>query len=628
MFDGRPWHVTGTNRRQGLASTSPPWRISCAVVGSALPLPSLVRRRAVLRLSACARASVRPSVSLSTPCRCANACARALVSLCFASIVAHSGSPALRVAMLRPATPLTVLLVAAFGLLLLSSLSTPVIKAVPIATFQGVQFGVLGYCKSASDCKGPMVGYSTGTSSCIASCASASSLGTDCCPDGLFSTASDSDFDLPSSARHSLSSILIIHPVAALLTLALAGLAGAAHVHAPAHSPRYQLMLLILLFPTLLISLMAFLIDLLLFVPHLAWGGWLSLAATVIIGISSIVACAMRHTLVSRKARKRRVDENDGMNGQNYNDSRKPKVESSVFPRAESPPPLSAQSLSPDMKAPHLAAFDIKSTSDDTMPLYPRDPPVQTAGSVYSGQPAPPGRRPPRDQYGNPMPNDGYNGFAMQNEPMRTIPPMRGGPQGFARGRGYPPRGGYGPPRGGYRPPGGPPGMMVRGPPPPGWNGGRGGMAPPAMGPPMGRGQRGPPAGYDNCMYGQGQPPGPAPGPYGPPGPADPARGSPGAQNAYGQRGVSPPRADALQPPGPIGQAVEMDARAGIPPSNYGLRESDGDGQGMLALQQAGFQGGGGGTPPRHISAGVASPTRTYSQPEYAAPRAAWRAYV
>jgi hypothetical protein len=64
--------------------------------------------------------------------------------------------------MLRPATPLSILFFAAFCLLLLSTLSTPVIKAIPIATYRGVNFGVLGYCENGV-CNGPSIGYDTGT---------------------------------------------------------------------------------------------------------------------------------------------------------------------------------------------------------------------------------------------------------------------------------------------------------------------------------------------------------------------------------------------------------------------------------------------------------------------------------
>lgn len=64
--------------------------------------------------------------------------------------------------MLRPATPLTILLFISFVLLLLSVLSTPIVKGIPLATFQGVSFGVFGFCKG-DQCSGIRIGYTTGT---------------------------------------------------------------------------------------------------------------------------------------------------------------------------------------------------------------------------------------------------------------------------------------------------------------------------------------------------------------------------------------------------------------------------------------------------------------------------------
>ncbi len=63
--------------------------------------------------------------------------------------------------MLRPATPLAVILVAAFGLLLLAVLSTPIIKAIPLGSFGGVNFGVFGFCKGDA-CSGIRIGYDAG----------------------------------------------------------------------------------------------------------------------------------------------------------------------------------------------------------------------------------------------------------------------------------------------------------------------------------------------------------------------------------------------------------------------------------------------------------------------------------
>lgn len=63
--------------------------------------------------------------------------------------------------MLRPATPMSLLLLAAFALMLLSTLSTPIIKAIPLGSFQGVNFGVFGVCKADGSCTGIEIGYDT-----------------------------------------------------------------------------------------------------------------------------------------------------------------------------------------------------------------------------------------------------------------------------------------------------------------------------------------------------------------------------------------------------------------------------------------------------------------------------------
>jgi hypothetical protein len=117
-------------------------------------------------------------------------------------------------------------------------------------------------------------------------------------------------------------------------------------------------------------------------------------------------------------------------------------------------------------------------------------------------------------------------------------------------------------------------------------------------GPGPGPGRGGPPPGYNNNYYG--------PGPGGPGGPP------PREISPYSNRGPPPPGPMSM----PIGQAIEMDNRTGTPPvngnQNYGLRESDGDVQGMLALQQGGFPAD---APQRRPSNGngLLSPTSEYS---------------
>ncbi|KAF2397539.1 pali-domain-containing protein [Trichodelitschia bisporula] len=407
--------------------------------------------------------------------------------------------------MLRPATPLSVILFVAFVLLLLSTLSTPVIKSIPLGSHHGIQFGVWGFCNE-DGCSHIEIGYETAS---------------------LF--ASREDFSLSTDTRHSVSYILIVHPIAAFLVLICFALAVASHLHSPAHSPRYLLGLFILTIPTTLACILAFLVDLLLFIPHLNWGSWIVLAATLLVIASSLVTCGMRRTLVSRKARRKRIQDNAEMSGANYFTSRPAQIITTTapqYPKADSPPPLSSP---PTDRTASFARM-----ADDRTPLNPTTP---ATGPVADGpgasaffDPSRPttansNRSPQFDEYGNPLRPQQSMGSAVSS---RSGPPGPGGlyygPPG-PRGRGgFPPRGGM--MRGGMR--GGPgmggPGM--RGPPPPGAFNGRGrGMGPPGMGfppagMPVGRG-----GGYSDPGYGppprgpmpMGQSPGPGYDNMGPP---------------------------------------------------------------------------------------------------------------
>ncbi|KAL2831099.1 SUR7/PalI family-domain-containing protein [Aspergillus cavernicola] len=422
--------------------------------------------------------------------------------------------------LLKPATPLTLLLLVAFVLLLLSVLSTPIVKNIPLATFDNVEYGVFGYCK-AGTCTAIHVGYTT--------------------EDIRNTGSSDSDFNLPSDARKSLSSILIVHPIAAVLTLICLCLAAAAHFHAPSHSPRYLLALLILLLPTLLVSLLAFLVDILLFVPHLSWGGWIVLAATIILVTCGVVTCAMRRTLVSRKARKRRIAENAEMSGENYYGRQNAGTAVLNEPKPMTPEAKEtfvAASQSSE-SAPTFAAFrtTTRESDDDRTPLNAQSEPPTQDNAYPSRIPGDPvAYNAPRDEFGNPLPLTPYNATTRMRTPGPPGPPdprmrdqysdpRRGPPPpGFApRGRGYPPRGVNGR--------GGPYGPSSRGP-------------PPGRGVPMGPMRGGPPG----MMARGGYRPSPAAGVYGP-GPR------PMGEDEYGYRGPSPRQ----QSPGPIGMAVSAD---------------------------------------------------------------------
>jgi hypothetical protein len=371
---------------------------------------------------------------------------------------------------------------------------------------------------------------------------------------------------------------------------------------------------------TLILTLLSFLIDVLLFVPHMAWGSYIVLAATILVAASGIVSCAMRRTLVSRKARKRRIAENAEMNGENFY-NRQGGNNSAVPPTAESNTLVNG---GPGVdKLPAFATFEMtkpgqERTSDERIPLTTRSPiesspnMAAAAGNGYgpptsSGNGSPP--RPARefDEYGNPLPApapaQGAYGQGAQSRDQSLNRQYsgqsargRGMPPGGYRGRGgYPPngRGGYGQPRGGYA-----------GPPRGGYGQPRGGFAP--------RGRGGQPPGYgppqNGPNYNRNQ--SPAGGYRGP----SPARVPGYGDNTYAAAvpmpsgGYTPFRpeddrssvARAESPPplpgfdaGPVGQAVEMDATTGSPshaPRGYGnfgpIRESDGDVAGMVGLQQ------------------------------------------
>ena len=183
---------------------------------------------------------------------------------------------------IRAASTLIVILIIAFGLQLVAVLSVPVTKKIFLCEFGNYQFGVFGYCDiRTNQCSGIGIGYDSNAS----------------------------DFILPSNARKSLANLLIVHVVAAGLTLIMILFALLAHFHGPSSSSRYLLFFLIFSIPAFMISLLAFLVDILLFLSHLSWSGWIVLGSTVLLAISTIIICIMRRTLSSLKAvRKRGAD--------------------------------------------------------------------------------------------------------------------------------------------------------------------------------------------------------------------------------------------------------------------------------------------------------------------------------
>ena len=412
-----------------------------------------------------------------------------------------------------------------------------------------------------------------------------------------------------------------MHPIACLFTLICFILTILSHLRGPGHSSRYLLGLIIFLLPTLLLSLLSFLVDILLFAPHQSWGSYLVLVATILIAISDGLTCCMRRTLVSRKDQRKRITENAEMSGENYYNR-----EAAL---AVAPPPLNSSSITTTANGSigpntlsSFATFEKPShvADEDRIPLNERtatgynsattmrpslDEPGMDRYGIGAGRGNPNmrgrGGRPfnqPRDEFGNPLPpspalggrrssQDGYPRHPLPNDAMRGGR-GRGGypPRGMSRGGPYNGRGGGGPM-------------------------GRGGMGPNGVmmaGDAMGR-NRGPPPGYGQPSVRGGYPPGAlsrrqSPGPSSAPGynERQPSPGPP--SNPYGQHDIGLARAES-PPPLPtqhdrsaIGQAIEMDERTGspaqtptFPPMNNPLRDSDSDLQGMVGLQRGQMPG-------------------------------------
>ena len=289
--------------------------------------------------------------------------------------------------------------------------------------------------------------------------------------------------------------------------------------------------------PTFLLCLLAFLVDILLFVPHMQWGGWLVLAATIILAAGGVVICAMRRTLVSRKAHHKRIAENAEMNGTNYYD------QTSMSP----PAPLSAQPTTstavggPD-KLPEFATFDVGQKNDgrvsqeERIPLNPRTPSNATGSGVGMN-----------DRVPTAVPMAGADdGSLMFRGPQRVATDSS-----FASGRIYPDNNEH----------------LVKPQPPPGAigatsalsrdysdprlreQGPNGSFTPPISGPPPGYGGRGR-GGYAYGPDGRG---GYGRGGYPPPSRTPSSQGMDGEGRATGPGSVGPVAGMALGRGGPVG---------------------------------------------------------------------------
>jgi SUR7/PalI family len=396
----------------------------------------------------------------------------------------------------RAATPATVFLLAAFVLLLLSCISVPITKTIALGEFNGVTFGVFGYCIDGSTCSSVQLGYNPDAALFQAASTSSSSsssrrrfkrdlpehivrlLARQGPPPGP-PGGGNNNFSLPPSARNGLSNILIVHVIAAALTLLALILSIIAHIRSPSHSTRFLLAIFIILILTTLLTLLSFLVDLLVFVPHFAFGTWLVLAATICNAVATstfpsgpipytcltmlVLLCCGRRTLIARKAMRRRIAENAEMSGVNYY-------------KEEAAKDFALRDSDPG-RVPQYAEFEVtKPASPDRLPLNPSSQnlmPDHRSGETVSTESSLPGSynavvpttsNPPR--VGLPSGPSPYGGAGYPPAVRMPRPPYPGAVPPPSRGNdpyGAPPPGSRGNDRYGPPPPVPPPPGMIPG---------------------------------------------------------------------------------------------------------------------------------------------------------------------
>jgi hypothetical protein len=357
-----------------------------------------------------------------------------------------------------------------------------------------------------------------------------------------------------------------------------------------------------------------------------AWGSWIVLAATILIAGSGIVSCAMRRTLVSRKARKQRIADNAEMSGENFYTRQAIQTHNVTT----APPPPSAKPTLPVLSPP---------PDSTTKPSFATLDNGKEEWTPLTNDMGPNGRM-PEDRYGQRIPpggaRGGYNGannqFSQGSNPYAPGPargpydnslmgpPPMGGSLNSPYTPSPPPSGGmYGPGRGGSWNRGGP-GGPYRG---NGMNGrgGRGGYGPPPPG--MvgafsgGRG-RGPP-GY-NARGGRGGPMGPYGG--GRSGSPPYANGYAGREPSLGPPAIRPPvnYDNRSPPPMPPAGAAAIGAGAGALAGGFTHQRR------ASADQRGPDRRSGGALHPNDAHEGLTSPTSVYSTAEstYVPVRSNW----
>lgn len=158
---------------------------------------------------------------------------------------------------------LVVVLVVALGLQVVGVVSLPVTSTVYIASYGEQTFGLWGYCdQNAENCTSVGLGY----------------------PDGA---------QLPNATYSVLTRLLIVHVVACGCTFIMLCLTLISFCTGKG----YLTAIVILSFPSFLVSLLAFLVEVLLFSRFLKFAGWFLLPALVLNLLAIVLLCIRRRTM-------------------------------------------------------------------------------------------------------------------------------------------------------------------------------------------------------------------------------------------------------------------------------------------------------------------------------------------
>ncbi|CEP60214.1 Rim9p LALA0_S01e05622g [Lachancea lanzarotensis] len=184
---------------------------------------------------------------------------------------------------------------------ILPVISMPLVNSIYLSRYNGRLFGVFGWCVvSTGVCTPARIGYAM-------QCAVQDTDGID--------TATICDLEeftsnfLPSRAKRAISKLLVVHPMSLFFTTILWIATIALNTRVFARSRRALACAVLWSLPAVFLSLLSFLVDVLLFVPYLAWPGWLILVSTVFISTASCIMCGVRRSVSLQKYEKLRGKE-------------------------------------------------------------------------------------------------------------------------------------------------------------------------------------------------------------------------------------------------------------------------------------------------------------------------------